>query len=90
MPQRRYGGDCPGYLFFKEFINDRMYNKYDHILYLKDFNVTLNHDLDTTGYLHVTNSRNREYVKSRMAIDELVNAWRDRNKENRALNLTKT
>ena len=41
--------------FYEEVFDDRMYGDFNHILYAGDYNVALNYDLDTCGYLNINN-----------------------------------
>ena len=52
--------------FFKNIFDDTSYDEYQHILYTGDFNVALNNDIDSSGFLHVNNSLSRQYIKSRI------------------------
>lgn len=40
------------------------------------WNITLNQLLDTSGYLHENNVKNREYVKDQMTEKKWVDVWR--------------
>ena len=66
-----------------------MYHQYEHVIYVRDNNVTLNHELDTCGYLYVNNPNSREYVKSCIVTNQLTDIWRERNKSTRAYTFDK-
>ena len=51
-------------VFYEVVFQDDDYNNYKHILYAGDFNVPLNHDLNTSRYLHINNNKLRRYIKS--------------------------
>ena len=34
--------------FYDNLFNVKMYDEYKHIVYLRDYNIALNHDLDTS------------------------------------------
>ena len=53
--------------------------QYTHTIYLGDWNISLNQQLDTQGYLHENNVVNRDYVRAKMIEFELSDAWRERN-----------
>ena len=68
---------------------DDDYNNHEHVLYVGDYNVPLNHDLDTSGYLQVNNNESWKYIKSRMVTNDLIDVCRSRNKGVRAYNFDK-
>ena len=59
-------------MFFKVCFDNSYFHKYNHVLYAGNFNVALNHKLDTSGYFHIKNQQSRQYIKSRMATNELI------------------
>ena len=69
--------------FYKDAFNNKLYDEYKHIVYLGDFIVALNNELNTSGYLHNNNLRTREYMKSRITTNELGNVWREKMKRPR-------
>ena len=52
---------------------------YAHKFTVGDFNVALNHDADTAGYLHINNPNSRELLIRKMNLCNLVDIWRERN-----------
>ena len=41
--------------FFEQVFNDGMYHEYDHVIYARDYNIALNHDIDTCAtYILIT------------------------------------
>ena len=52
--------------------DDSYFHDYNHIMYTGDYNVALNHELDTSRYLHVNNPQSRQYIKSGMSTNELI------------------
>ena len=66
--------------FYEIVFQDDDYNNHKHVLYVGDYNVPLDHDLDTSGFLHVNNNDSRKYIKSMMVTNNLVDVWRSRNK----------
>ena len=55
--------------FWEEDFDDSDYHKYDHMLHSGDFNVSLNHEIDNSGYLHIKNPQLRQYINSRIATN---------------------
>ena len=62
-------------LFFETVFNDNDYRNFNHIVYTGDYNVPLNHDVDTAGYLHENNHTAHKYMKGRMVTNELIDIW---------------
>ena len=62
--------------FLESAFQDSDYDSFDHIIYAGDWKVPLNHELDTSGYLHTNNIEADKYIKSRMITNELVDVWR--------------
>ena len=60
---------------FKDVFNDSYFQDYNHIMYVGDFNVALNHELDTSRYLHIYNPQFRQYIKGRMATNKIIDIW---------------
>ena len=58
-------------------------------MYAGDFNVPLDHDLDTSGYLHTNNNESRRFMKSRIVTNDLADIWRLRNNSVRAYTFDK-
>ena len=52
------------------------YDSFNHIMYAGDWNIPLNHELDTSGYLHTNNNESNRYIKSRIVTNDLVDVWR--------------
>ena len=75
-------------IFFKSILDDSNYMEYEHCVMAGDYNVALKHEIDTNGYLHVNNPSSRQYMKLRIATNDLTDIWRDRNPENENLCLT--
>ena len=75
--------------FFEELFNDSDYHKIEHNLYSGDFNVVLNHKMDTLGYLHINNPYTQQYINSQIAKNELLDIWRERNKGTKAFTFNK-
>ena len=50
-------------IFFKSIFDDSNYMEYDHGVMAGDYNVKLNHEIDTNAYLHVNNPSSRQYMK---------------------------
>ena len=79
--------DIP-YDYSKKFSEEVFYNsrylEFDHIIYSGYYNVALNDDVDTSGYLHVNNPNSGQYIKSQMATNQLMVIWRKKNRGTRA------
>ena len=54
-PNKDSTDDNESALFFQSIFDDTMDNNYEHVITSGDYNVALNHELDTSGYLHVNN-----------------------------------
>ena len=67
--------------FYKIVLDDKDEEIYDHKIITGDFNVALEHDLDTNGYLHVNNPNTRELIKRQCKLSNLIDVWRLRNKD---------
>ena len=52
---------------------------FEHKFTVGDFFVALNHDTDTTGYLHINNPNTREVLIRKMHLNNMVDIWRERN-----------
>ena len=48
----------------------------EFVIYLGDWNVIINPEIDNINYLHVNNHKAREVIKNRMVSDGLVDIWR--------------
>ena len=64
-------------------MDDTGEEKYSHRITIGDYNVALNHDLDTSGYLHINNPNTREYVTRQANLINLIDIWRIRNPNSR-------
>ena len=62
--------------FLESVFQDSDYDSFQHIIYAGDWNVPLNHELDTSGYLHTYNNEAGKYIKSRMVTNKLADVWR--------------
>ena len=58
-----------------------------HIIYAVDYNLALNHEMNTCGYLHVNKPHSRKYIKGHIATNELTYIWRERNRNMRTYTL---
>ena len=76
-------------VFLESVFQDSDYDSFDHIIYAGDWNVSLNHKLDKTGYLHTNNNETHKHIKSRMITNELADVWRIRNDGVRAYTFDK-
>ena len=76
-------------VFFKSIFDNMNDMDYDHCVMAGDYNVALNHDMDTNGYLHVNNPSSRQYVKTRITTNDLTVIWRDRNPDKREFTFDK-
>ena len=70
-------------IFFKSIFDDSNNMEYGHCVMAGDYNVALKHEIDTNGYLHINNPSSRQYMKMRIATNDLTDIWRDRNPEKR-------
>ena len=65
-----YGPNTDNPVFFFENIQQSLQNRqYDHLIWCGDFNITVNHDLDTYNYVGLNNSRAGQTVLD--VIEEL-------------------
>ena len=64
--------------FFNTIMNDTDEDN-THKLTVGDFNVALNHEADTVGYLHIKNPNSREILIRKMNLCNLIDIWRERN-----------
>ena len=62
--------------FLQSVFQDSDYDSFNYITYAGDWNVHLNQELDTSGYLYTNNNEARKYIKSRMVTNELTDVWR--------------
>ena len=65
--------------FFNTIMDDTDEDKYTHKLTVGDFNVALNHEADTVGYLHINNPDSRELLITKMNLCNLIDVWRECN-----------
>ena len=70
-------------------MDDTDEEKYDYRLITGDFNVALQHNLDTLGYLHVNNPNTREFITRQANLSNLVDIWRTRNPNSRQFTFQK-
>ena len=47
----------------------------EHVMYVGDCNASLNKLLDTSGYMHMNNVKNRDFVKDMMTEKEMTDVW---------------
>ena len=59
-------------MFFKTVMDDTGDEEYNHRIMAGDYNVALNHEKDTSGYLHVNNPNTREYVTRQANLSNLI------------------
>ena len=64
-------------------MDDTGEEEYNHRIITGDYNVALNHNLDTSGYLHVNNPNTREYLLRQANLSNLIDIWRIRNPNSR-------
>ena len=48
--------------FFKKVFDDTNKDQFTHKVIFGDYNVALNHTIDTLGYLHINNPNSRDYL----------------------------
>ena len=68
--------------FFKEVFDDSN-EKFTHKVTVGDFNVALNYNNDSLGYLHMNNPNSRDYLTRKIDLCNLVDIWRLRNPSSR-------
>ena len=56
-------------------MNDTNEDHFTHKITVGDYNVALNHDLNTAGYFHVNNPNSREYLTRKISLCNLVDVW---------------
>ena len=76
-------------LFFNTVLDDTNDDMYDHRLIAGDFNIALDHNLDTSGYLHINNPNSRELLIRHANLSNLVDIWRLRNPESQQFTFSK-
>ena len=59
-------------IFFKSIFDDSNDMEYDHCVMTGDYDVTLKHETDTNEYLHINNPCLRQYMKMRIATNDLT------------------
>ena len=69
--------------FLKTVMDDTGDKIYDYRMMTGDFNLAINHEKDTSGYLHINNPNTREYVTRQANLSNLVDIWRIRNPDTR-------
>ena len=62
----------------KDVFDDSYLHEYNHVMYAGDFNIALNHELDTSDYLDVNNPQSRQHIKSRIATNELIDIGQEK------------
>ena len=50
--------------------------QFTHKAIIGDYNIALNHNADTLGYLHINNPSSRDYLTRTIDLCNLVNIWR--------------
>ncbi len=74
-----YGPNKDKPSFFHEICNKVQAIQNSSIIICGDWNVVLDYEIDTKGYLHQNNPRAREAVMQMMESLELYDVWRDQN-----------
>ena len=69
---------------FKSVFNDENEEEYDIKAVVGDFNVALNHNMDTAGYLHVNNPNTRDFLSKMIPLCNLTDIWRHKNPNTRS------
>ena len=75
--------------FYKEVLDDTDEERFDHRLIAGDYNVAIDHKLDTSGYLHVNNPNTRELLTRQANMSNLVDIWRLKNPDSRQFTFNK-
>ena len=63
---------------FKSVFNDENEENYDIKAIVGDFNVALDHNMDTAGYLHVNNPNKRNFLTKMIPLCNLTDIWRQK------------
>ena len=66
-------------VFFDKFFDDSNEDHFTHKFIVHDYNVALNHAIDTSGYLHINNPNSRDYLTRKINLCNMVDIWRLRN-----------
>ena len=75
--------------FYNLVLDDTDEDRYDHRLIAGDYNVAIDHNLDTSGYLHINNPNTRELLTRQANLSNLVDIWRLRNPNSRQFTFSK-
>ena len=70
-------------------MDDTDEDMYKHKFTIGDYNVELNPDIDTVGYLHINNPNSRELLTRKINLCNLVDIWREHNHTSRQYTLNK-
>ena len=65
--------------FFKKVFDDSNEEHFTHKIIVDDYNVAVNHDIDTLGNLRINNPNSRDYPTRKSGLCNMVDIWRLKN-----------
>ena len=75
--------------FFKKVFDISNEDQFTHKVIVGEYNVALNHTIDTLGYLHVNNPNSRDYLTRQIGLCNMVDIWRLKKPNNRQYTFSK-
>ena len=73
------GDDNLSNKFFKSVFNDENEESFDIKTIVGVFNVAIDHNMDTAGYLHVNNPNTRDFLSRMVPLCNMTDIWRQKN-----------
>ena len=61
--------------FFRNIFDDLEEGEYDNTIMARDYNLAINHNINTN--LHVNNQNSRRYIMARMTMNDLTDIWQE-------------
>lgn len=73
--------------FFRNIFDDLEEGEYDNTIMARDYNLAINHNINTN--LHVNNQNSRRYIMARMTMNDLTDIWQEWHPEKREFTFDK-